>query len=545
MSNVEIKIATEYNNKGVKDAEKSMRKLQKSVRNLAGALGIGLSTRAIVQFGKASVKAFTEDEIAAAKLTNTMKNLGLELSAPSMQRFIERLASATGVVDDQLRPAMQSLLQVTGSVVQSQKILAASIDVSRATGTDLTQVANDMAQAFVGNTKGLRKYNLGLTQAELKTASFADIMNRMNTLFGGASQAFLATYAGQLTLLGQAAGEAQEVIGKGIIDGLIAMNGKDADISNVVTLMQNLAQAVSDTAYGFGIIIDKVNSIPVLGQALKAVGFVLSAGSIFNAPRMLGQAQRKKDEQKGALTGQVSSALAAKAREDAAKAEKLAKARAKALIDAQNKALKLQKDSLKIKQIGAVFDLQQIQIAAALKGKISEEERTRLELQSALLAGNVDEAERLVRKLAETTGMGQELRNWLLKLPDAKNPFEAWKSYLDAIEAQAKRIGITPTNPNAPTNPIGALPTPVIPEASPEIQKILNELTAIAMTQGVNNNFSDYIYAGGPKSGQPVIINLNIDSQKMADAISADQTNSSLSGKQIQINRNTGSFATL
>lgn len=160
---------------------------------------------------------------------------------------------------------------------------------------------------------------------------------------------------------------------------------------------------------------------------------------------MVGQNQRKKDEQKGALTGQVSSALAQKAKDDAAKAERLAKKRAKDLIDAQNKALKLQKDSLKIKQMGAVFDLQQIQIAAALKGKISEEERTRLELQSALLAGNVDEAERLVKKLAETTGIGVELRAWLLKLPDAKNPFEAWKGYLDAIEAQAKRIGNTPS----------------------------------------------------------------------------------------------------
>jgi len=445
MSNVEIKIATEYNGKGTKDAEKAMRKLQKTVRNLAGALGVALSARAVVQFGKASVKAFAEDEAAASKLTNTMKNLGIELSAPSMQRFIENLASATGVVDDQLRPAMQSLLQVTGSVAQSQKILAASIDVSRATGTDLTQVANDMAQAFVGNTKGLRKYNLGLTQAELKTASFADIMNRMNDLFGGASQAFLATYAGQLSLLAQAAGEAQEVIGKGIIDGLVAMNGKDADITNTVTLMQNLAQAVSDTAYGFGILIDKVNSIPILGEALRAVGFVLSAGSIFSIPRQLGENQRKKDEQKGALTGQVSSALASKAREDQAKAEKLAKARAKALLDSQNKSLKAQKDSLKIKQMGAVFDLQQIQIAAALKGKISEEERTRLELQSALLAGNVEEAERLVRKLAETTGIGVELRAWLRALPDAKNPFEAWKGYLDAIEAQAKRIGNTPS----------------------------------------------------------------------------------------------------
>lgn len=541
MSNVEIKIATEYNGKGTSDAEKAMRKLQKTVRNLAGALGVGLSARAIVQFGKASVKAFAEDEAAASKLTNTMKNLGLELSAPSMQRFIEGLASATGVVDDQLRPAMQALLQVTGSVSQSQKILAASIDVSRATGTDLTQVANDMAQAFVGNTKGLRKYNLGLTQAELKTASFSDIMTRMNNLFGGASQAFLATYAGQLSLLAQAAGEAQEVIGKGIIDGLIAMNGKDADISNVVTLMQNLAQAVSDTAYGFGLIADKINSIPLLGDAIKAIGFVLANGSIFAGPRLLGQSQRKKDEQKGALTGQVSSALAAKAREDQAKAEKLAKARAKSLLDSQNKALKAQKDSLKIKQMGAVFDLQQIQIAAALKGKISEEERTRLELQSALLAGNVDEAEKLVKKLAATTGIGVELRAWLLALPDAKNPFSAWKGYLDAIEAQAKRIG------NTPSGALSFMGQSITPDQLAEDPSKYVDIIVADSERALKaaEDVLKYLGIDSPNAGTNVYVTVEGSVTSEGDLVESVRNaflNSSLAAKASRIERNLGVF---
>lgn len=541
MSNIDIKIATEYSGKGVSEAEKAMRKLQKTVRNLAGALGVGLSARAIVQFGKASVKAFAEDEAAASKLANTMKNLGLELSAPNMQKFIENLATATGVVDDQLRPAMQSLLQVTGSVAQSQKILAASIDISRATGTDLTQVANDMAQAFVGNTKGLRKYNLGLTQAELKTASFADIMERMNTLFGGASQAFLATYAGQLALLGQAAGEAQEVIGKGIVDGLIAMNGEDADISNVVTQMQNLAQAVSDTAYGFGLIIGKIKSIPLLGDALKAIGWTLTNTGVFGGARFLGEQQRKKDEQKGALTGQVSSALAQKAKDDATKAEKLAAKRAKDLIAAQNKALKLQKDSLKIKQMGAIFDLQQIQIAAALKGKISEEERTRLELQSALLAGNVDEAERLVKKLAETTGMGVELRAWLLALPDAKNPFEAWKSYLDAIEAQAKRIGNTPSGAQTFMGQ-SITPSQILEDPGKYVDVILQDAERAAKMAELTLKS---LGIESPNAGTTVNVTVQGSVTTEGDLVEAVRNgliNRSMESKLAQLDRNLGAF---
>lgn len=444
MSNVEIKIATEYSGKGMTQAEKAAQKLARTVTKLAGALGVGLGTAAIARFGKASVKAFLDDEAAATRLTNTMKNLGLELSSPSIQRFIENLANATGVVDDKLRPAMQSLLQVTGSVNHSQKILATSIDISRATGEDLTQVANDLAQAFVGNTKGLRKYNLGLTQAELKSASFADILDRVNTLFGGASAAYLSTYAGQMALLSQRAGEAQEIIGKGLVNSLTLLAGTKDGIQGVADAMDNAATNTANFQLGVAGLLAKLKGTKI-GEAITGtLSDVIKYGPLGDITRY-GAKLNSKIQNKGAVTGQVSAALAAKAKEDAAKAERLAKKRAKDLIDAQNKALKVQKDSLKIKQIGAVFDLQQIQIAAALKGKISDEERTRLELQSALLAGNVDEAERLVRKLAETTGIGVELRAWLKQLPDAKNPFEAWKSYLDAIEAQAKRIGNTPS----------------------------------------------------------------------------------------------------
>ena len=519
MSNVEIKIATEYSGKGMTQAEKAAQKLARTVTKLAGALGLSLGTAAVARFGKASVKAFLDDEAAATRLTNTMKNLGLELSAPSMQRFIENLATATGVVDDKLRPAMQALLQVTGSVNQSQKILATSIDISRATGADLTQVANDLAQAFVGNTKGLRKYNLGLTQAELKAASFADIMARVNTLFGGASQAHLATYSGQMELLSQRAGEAQEIIGKGLIDSLIMLADTKDGVQGVADAMANAAQNTADFSLGVSTLFTKVKGTKIGEAIFGTLGDVIKYGPLGDITR-LGTKTRKTSENKGAVSGQISSALAAKAKDDAAKAEKLAAKRAKDIANAQNKVLKAQKDSLKVKQIGAVFDLQQIQIAAALKGKISEEERTRLELQSALLAGNVDEADRLVKKLAETTGMTTELKAWLLALPEAKNPFEAWKSYLDSIEEQVKRIAMQ----NNVTAGYG-------------------DYSGSITNQSPNTQFPSF----GMQSGGDTYIDVTVEGSvstesDLIETIRLGLINGTMSSKQAQIERNFGAF---
>jgi hypothetical protein len=99
-----------------------------------------------------------------------------------------------------------------------------------------------------------------------------------------------------------------------------------------------------------------------------------------------------------------------------------------------------QKRQNALKKAGTIFDIDQIQIIAALKGNISKEDRLRLELQLALATENVDEVQKLTQQIAVSQGLGQDLAKFLASLPSAKNPFEAWKSFLDGIESQAARI---------------------------------------------------------------------------------------------------------
>jgi hypothetical protein len=99
-----------------------------------------------------------------------------------------------------------------------------------------------------------------------------------------------------------------------------------------------------------------------------------------------------------------------------------------------------QKKQNAIKKAGTIFDLDQIQIIAALKGNISKDDRKRLELQLALATENLEQVQMLGKELAISQGLGKDLASFLVSLPSAKNPFEAWKSFLDNIEAQAARI---------------------------------------------------------------------------------------------------------
>jgi len=89
MSNILISLAAEFvGKKAFSDASKATTSLEKSVKKLGKTLGLSLSTAAIVAYGKASVKAFAEDEAAAIRLSNAVDNLGISFANPAISKFI-------------------------------------------------------------------------------------------------------------------------------------------------------------------------------------------------------------------------------------------------------------------------------------------------------------------------------------------------------------------------------------------------------------------------------------------------------------------------
>jgi len=531
MSNVVIDIITQFTGKkAFKEADNAAAKLTGSVKKLAGALGLAFGARAIVRFATSSAAAFIADEKATSRLTQSVKNLGLALSATDINGYVERLSLQTGVVDDELRPAMQSLLQVTGSVTKSQELLNTAIETSRGSGESLVTVANDLAQAYVGNLKGLRKYNLGLTQAELKAASFEDIQNKLNTLFKGSSKAYLETYAGQWELLTTNAGEAKEVIGKGMIDALMVLTG-DTTVEDLAKSMKDFAENTANATVKFAEFAKGLGSafMPVIDLLQGIYGVFEWIDK--NAPKGILEKEQPRPRARRFFTGGQDSVKAGQA----AAAERLAKKRADDLIKAQKALLKVQQDALKIKKAGTLFDVEQAGIIAALQNQTSKEDETRLKLQFAILTGNVSEATKLAGEVAKAQGLTKELVAYYSGIPNAKNPFAGWITTLMEAEAIQKRLlALTPKTLQAP---------PVPETVTPEVQKILDILTGISMTQGVGGDMSDYLYASGPKAGQPVVnVKVTLDGKEMAGAITDIQTNNSLSGSQITLQRTLGQF---
>ena len=72
-----VNIASQFlGKKAFLDADKATKKLTGSVKTLGRTLGVSLSAAAVLAYGKASVKAASEDIKAQKLLANSLKNVG-------------------------------------------------------------------------------------------------------------------------------------------------------------------------------------------------------------------------------------------------------------------------------------------------------------------------------------------------------------------------------------------------------------------------------------------------------------------------------------
>lgn len=429
---VRIPIVTDYNAKGVKQAQKSLGSLDKTVNKLGKTLGLTLSAAAVIQFGKASVKAFLEDDKAARTLAKTLDNLGLAFESPAVADYISNLEKATGVADDQLRPAFSALVVATHDVTKAQDMLGLALDVSAGTGKDLATVTAALQKAYLGNATSLGKLGTGLTKAEIASGDFASISQKLADIWGGSAAANAATLSGQIDILSRSVDNAKESIGKGLITALMAL-GKNNTIDELSTKIEDMGTQLGLAGVGLGSLIDKAQTKLNDNSVLKFLWDIVSSPTLLqmgiDALAKEGAKVSKALNANSAAANASAYDLLALRKKEIAAAEKLAKTRAKDNV-VQKKAII---DQAKLKQAGAMFDLNRIQIEAALRGQISNEEKIRLELQKAILDEDAAKAEKLKIELMLSQQKTKELSDLLANLPKADDPFADWPSIIKRV----------------------------------------------------------------------------------------------------------------
>jgi hypothetical protein len=168
------------------------------------------------------VKAAIEDEAAQLRLANALKNVTnvTDEQIKSIEEQILKTSLATGVADDQLRPALQRLTIATKDVTKSQDLLKLALDISAATGKSVETVSNALAKAYEGNAGALSRLGVGISATEAKTLGFEGTVKQLSDTFGGAATTQANTFQGQINRLKVAFDEAKESVGAALLPTL-------------------------------------------------------------------------------------------------------------------------------------------------------------------------------------------------------------------------------------------------------------------------------------------------------------------------------------
>jgi hypothetical protein len=353
-----INLVSQFTGKGFVEAEKSVNKLQKSTKKLGKTLGVSLAAGVVFKTSKMLVKAFAEDEKAAVQLTKAVENLGIGFASPSINNFIEGLERTAAISRSELRPAFQDLLTTTGSLTKAQDLLNKSIIISRGSGIALSTVTEDLTKAYVGSTKGLEKYKTGFTAAEIASKSFAENLEILLELNQGAAEDYFTTTTYKLELLAIAGESAKITIGEGLVEGLGNLAGS-GEASDAVQVIDDLAQGLKFVIkYGltaFGLLA----RIPEFG--FRAIGL----GAMYDRPKTEIITETEFTKKQKELIAKLDAAEVKRAKALAALAKKHANAEILKRKEKEKQA-KLDKAALALGKGEDVFDLDQIQIAAAI-----------------------------------------------------------------------------------------------------------------------------------------------------------------------------------
>ena len=394
MANVVVSAVSTYNNKGLKQAKKELTAFEKQTQALGRTFRRVFALTALTAYSKKAINAFAADEKAAKSLETQLKNTGYAFSAPGVELYIANLQKATGVLDDQLRPAFQQLLTVTGSITQSQEALNTALNVAAATGRSVSEVSAAIAKGYAGQTSALTRLGVGLSKATLKTGDMDKILGELNKKFAGQAAARLDTYAGKMDQLKVASAEASEIIGKSLLDAISNIS-KGGTVSSLATQIEDVATSVSYLIRGVGVLTEELKGLARLKIPTPGGGsfldFILRNAPVVSAyynagKKAAGPRETPANEQRSA--GRISAQqfrieMKQKRELDRLRAAEIARLKAKTAVD-------------KLKD---QFDIERIGFTKALNEATDKETKLRLEAQIAILDNNEAMAKKILAEM--------------------------------------------------------------------------------------------------------------------------------------------------
>jgi len=221
---IRIPIITDFQGDGLKKTFEQFKALETNSQKAAFAVNKAFLPATAALAGLAAglvvtAKAAAADQAAQAQLARQLQATtgATDKQIQANEDFVSTLSMAAAVADDELRPALASLVRGTGDLASAQDALKTVLDVSAATGKGVQEVADAVSKAYAGNTKAIKQLSPELYSLIKDGASVDEVMQSLAKTFGGSASLAANSAQGQFKRLSIAMDETKEAIGAAVL----------------------------------------------------------------------------------------------------------------------------------------------------------------------------------------------------------------------------------------------------------------------------------------------------------------------------------------
>lgn len=270
--------------------------LERGVKSGVGNAFSGLRTT-ILGLGAAFAGAFAAREVIQAasrqqdavnQLNQSLKSAG-EFSreaSQDFQDFASSIQSRSIIGDEQILEVAALARNFTNTNEEAKKLTEAAVELSAATGKDLTASLEQLGKTFGGSLGRLAELVpdlKNLTAEQLKAGEATDFIIER---FSGSALSQTRTFSGATQQLSNTFGDLLERVGEYITSSPALINV----INKTTALFQNLTKSLPDSNFFDGAVIGVIDFTILLNNTLvPALKFVFNLfQSIFDAGKLIG-----------------------------------------------------------------------------------------------------------------------------------------------------------------------------------------------------------------------------------------------------------------
>ena len=238
-----------------------------AVKGQAQQTGIALAAfgAAITGTFVMAYKASEEDRLANARLSTSLKNIGVDYDSVkvSIDQFTEATLKSTAVGKSEQIDALNQLVMTTGDYNQALKILPIALDLAAAKQMDVQTAALLLGRVAEGNVNALNRY--GFSMDGVKTSGEA--LNVIQSKVTGSAQAMLSPFQLLKTQLDELGSDIGDLVAGTFGDLITSVADIVAGMRGGVEKNPETASMIADIALALG-----VATLATGALAMAAVG---------------------------------------------------------------------------------------------------------------------------------------------------------------------------------------------------------------------------------------------------------------------------------